>query len=88
MIAETAPTMDEYAERIGARVRALREAAGLTQGELARRTGIHRPNIARIESGRHMPSLDTVVRIARALDVQPSAILSVLDEPTSEERAA
>ncbi|MBW2507413.1 MAG: helix-turn-helix transcriptional regulator, partial [Deltaproteobacteria bacterium] len=40
-------------EKLGARLRELRLAAGLTQAELARRTGIHRPNIARVEAGRH-----------------------------------
>jgi len=54
------------AEHIGGRVRALREAAGLSQAVLAKRTKIQRPNISRIESGKHVPSLDTLERIARA----------------------
>ncbi|MGB0678308.1 MAG: helix-turn-helix domain-containing protein [Polyangiales bacterium] len=54
---------------LGARLKALRLQAGLTQAELARRTGIHRPNIARVEAGRHTPSLDTLSRIAGAIGV-------------------
>lgn len=54
------------ARRIGARVRTLREAAELSQAALAERTGIQRPNISRIEGGQHVPSLDTLERIARA----------------------
>jgi DNA-binding XRE family transcriptional regulator len=61
--------------RLGARVRALRLAAGLTQAELAKRTGIHRPNIARVEAGRHTPSLETLARLAAAIGVPTTRVL-------------
>ena len=61
--------------RLGARLRQLRKAAGLTQAELARRTGIHRPNIARVEAGRHTPSLETLARLASAIGVPTTAVL-------------
>ena len=61
--------------RLGARLRALRLEAGLTQAEVARRTGIHRPNIARVEAGRHTPSLETVARLAHAIGVPTSLVL-------------
>jgi len=67
-------------ERLGARLRELRLAAGLTQAELARRTGIHRPNIARVEAGRHTPSLETLARIANAIGVSTTHVL-VSSEP-------
>ena len=62
-------------ERLGARLRKLRLEAGLTQAELARRTGIHRPNIARVEAGRHTPSLETLARIANAIGVSTTQVL-------------
>lgn len=62
--------------RLGQRLRALRLAAGLTQAELARRTGIHRPNIARVEAGRHTPSLETLARLAAAIGVSTTRVLS------------
>jgi DNA-binding XRE family transcriptional regulator len=62
-------------EKLGARLRELRLAAGLTQAELARRTGIHRPNIARVEAGRHTPSLETLARIANAIGVSTTYVL-------------
>jgi DNA-binding XRE family transcriptional regulator len=62
--------------RLGARLRELRLAAGLTQAELARRTGIHRPNIARVEAGRHTPSLETLARLASAIGVPTTVVLS------------
>lgn len=60
---------------LGARIRELRQLAGITQAELSRRTGIHRPNIARVEAGRHTPSLETISRLAEALGVKTSHIL-------------
>ena len=62
--------------RLGARLRELRLAAGLTQAELARRTGIHRPNIARVEAGRHTPSLETLSRMATAIGVPATQVLA------------
>lgn len=61
---------------LGARLKALRLEAGLTQAELARRTGIHRPNIARVEAGRHTPSLETLSRIAHAIGVPTTQVLT------------
>jgi len=62
--------------RLGARLRELRLSAGLTQAELARRTGIHRPNIARVEAGRHTPSLETLARLATAIGVPTTRVLA------------
>lgn len=61
-------------KELGQRLRALRLEAGLTQAELARRTGIHRPNIARVEAGRHTPSLETVQRLAEAIGVSAAQV--------------
>lgn len=61
--------------KLGKRIRELRLAAGLTQAELARRTGIHRPNIARVEAGRHTPSLETLARLAQAIGVPTTRVL-------------
>jgi DNA-binding XRE family transcriptional regulator len=61
--------------KLGRRIRELRLAAGLTQAELARRTGIHRPNIARVEAGRHTPSLETLARLAQAIGVPTTRVL-------------
>ena len=57
------------AQRIARRVKEVRTRLGLTASALAARSGIQRPNISRIESGRHMPSLDTLERLAEALGV-------------------
>jgi transcriptional regulator with XRE-family HTH domain len=48
---------------------------GLTQAELGRRIGLSRTSVTNIEQGRHSVSLDTFLRIAAALDVEPEALL-------------
>ncbi len=55
-------------------VRRLRRQAGLTQEALGKRAGLARPNLARVESGRYRPSLETLERIASALG-QPVSVL-------------
>lgn len=56
-----------HRQRIGQRIREIRGALGMTQQELAERTGIQRCHIARIEAGRYSVGLDTLAKIARAL---------------------
>lgn len=51
--------------RIGRVVRESRRAAGMTQAELARRIGTTQPAISKIESGRTLPGIDLLERLAR-----------------------
>ena len=54
----------------GQRLKMFRELAGLTQGELAHRAGIHRPTITAVENGRQVDvTLETARRLARALRI-------------------
>ncbi len=46
-------------------MRRLREAAGLSQAELARRLGVSRQTVNSIETGRYDPSLPLAIAIAR-----------------------
>jgi transcriptional regulator with XRE-family HTH domain len=54
---------------IGARIRALREQKGLSQGDIERVTGLLRCYTSRVENGHTVPSLETLERFAAALDV-------------------
>jgi HTH-type transcriptional regulator/antitoxin HipB len=56
--------------QLARRVRALREAKHVSQGELARRAGTKQPAIARLESGRVLPRLDLLQKIAVALQAR------------------
>lgn len=53
--------------RLARQVKALREARRLSQADLAAKVGTKQPAIARIESGRGIPRLDFLQRIADAL---------------------
>ena len=63
-------------ERIGSRLREARKMRGLTVAELARRAGMKRPNLSRLEHGRHRPSLDTLERLAEALEVPVARLVA------------
>ena len=39
----------------------------ISQTELAEKTGLKQANIARLENGKHFPTLDTLLRIAKVL---------------------
>ncbi len=52
------------------KVREARERAGITQVELASRIGSTQPAIARLEAGGVTPNLDTLRRIASALNLE------------------
>lgn len=56
-------------------LRSRRTRAGLSQGELALRSGIAQPNIAAYERGRRRPSASTQARLERALRPRPSDAL-------------
>jgi transcriptional regulator with XRE-family HTH domain len=54
---------------IGARLRELREERKLSQGDITEAIGLPRTYISRIENGHAVPSLETLQRLAAALDV-------------------
>jgi HTH-type transcriptional regulator / antitoxin HipB len=58
------------AYELGLRIRDQREAAGLTQKELADRIGSTQPAIARLEAGGQEPTVATLRRIASALGAE------------------
>lgn len=53
----------------GGEIRKLRKARGMTQAKLARAAKILRPNLSRIEAGKHRPTLETLEKLAGALKV-------------------
>ena len=55
---------------IGKRLRDLREAKGLSQGDIEHRTGFFRSYLSRVENGHTMPSLPVLQRWAYALEVE------------------
>jgi transcriptional regulator with XRE-family HTH domain len=64
---------------LGARVRALREAMGLSLRDLAERTGVSAPMLSQVERGETSPTLAVAERIAAGLELTLSQLLR-LDE--------
>jgi transcriptional regulator with XRE-family HTH domain len=60
---------------IGKRLRELREAKGLSQGDIERRSGLLRSYISRVEGGYTAPSLPTLDKFAEALEVETYQLL-------------
>lgn len=54
---------------IGDRLRELRQGKHLSQGDIERRIGLLRCYISRVENGRTVPSVETLEKLARALEV-------------------
>lgn len=54
---------------IGDKLKELRETKELSQGDIEKRTGLLRCYISRVENGHTVPSVDTLEKMARALEV-------------------
>jgi transcriptional regulator with XRE-family HTH domain len=71
-------------ETFGALLRQARLGAGLTQSQLVRRSGIPKPTLSRYENGHVMPSLQTLARLADALDLPEGALIPGRASPKEE----
>ena len=70
---------EELAARIAQRVRALREERGWTPAELARRSGVTKTTLSRVEAALREPSAGTLESLAGGLGVRVDALFR---EPT------
>jgi transcriptional regulator with XRE-family HTH domain len=55
--------------QIGTAIRTFRLQKGLSQGDIEKKTGLLRCYLSRVENGHTVPSLDTLSKIALALDM-------------------
>lgn len=67
--------MSEQLRRFGLNVRRLRQAQGLSQESLASLAGLHRTYVGGIERGERNVTITNVIKLARALDVEPARLL-------------
>ena len=84
MTAKSPPAEGEQATALsasvlGARVKALRESAGLSLRDLTDRSGVSAPMLSQVERGETSPTLTVAARIAAGLDLRLSQLLR-LDE--------
>lgn len=54
---------------IGATIRTYRLQKGMSQGDIEKRTGLLRCYLSRVENGHTIPSLDTLAKIAHAMEL-------------------
>ena len=66
---------------IGERLRALREEKKFSQGDIEKRTGLLRCYISRVEHGHTVPSVETLEKFARALEVPMYQLFYDSEEP-------
>ncbi len=66
---------------LGLRLRSIREAKGLSQGDIEKRSGLLRPYLSRIENGHSVPSIETLEKLARALEVPLYQLFYEGEEP-------
>lgn len=66
---------------IGERLRALREQKQLSQGDIEKRAGLLRVYISRVENGHTVPAIETLEKLARALEVPMYQLFYDGEEP-------
>jgi transcriptional regulator with XRE-family HTH domain len=77
------------------RLRELRESKNLSQGDIEKRTGLLRAYISRVENGHTVPAIETLEKLARALEVplyqlfydgkKPAQLPNLLKRKTSDD---
>ncbi len=71
---------------IGEKIRELREAKNLSQGDIERRTGILRCYTSRVEHGHTVPAIETLEKYARALEIPLYRLFYEGEEPPKKPR--
>jgi transcriptional regulator with XRE-family HTH domain len=71
----TPRTSGPVAERFAENLLRARESAGRSQEELAFRAALHRTEVGLLERGVRLPRIDTLAKLAGALDIEPAALL-------------
>jgi transcriptional regulator with XRE-family HTH domain len=67
------------AGRFGRNLRRVRRREGLSQEELAIRAGLHRTAVGLLERGGRVPRIDTLIRLAGAMEIPPGELLDGID---------
>jgi len=79
---------DELTESLAVEIRNRRMARGLSMNELATRTGLAVSFIGYLERGMRRPSVETLAKIAWAMDFTASEILETVEQPVLRKRIA
>ncbi len=71
----TASTDDPPVGDLGTNLRAARKRLGLTQEQVAERSGVHATEVSRIEAGKRDPQVSTLRKLAEAVESSPGELL-------------
>jgi transcriptional regulator with XRE-family HTH domain len=74
-------TTDKTTKEFGLRIKNRRREMALSQEELGEVAGLHRTYIGHLERGEVNPSLINILRVAKALKIDPSDLVSGLKIP-------
>lgn len=66
--------MDYDKEKFAKRLKEIRASKRLTQDEVSEKTGIDTPNYSRFETGKTIPTLQSLYKIIQGLEVSPNEI--------------
>jgi len=69
----------DIATTFGRNLHRCRERSGLSQEELAAGASLHRTEIGLLERGERLPRIDTVIKLAGALSVPPTALIEGIE---------
>lgn len=78
----TRKTPDEFAKRLGARIREKRLGRDISLDAMEGACGISKGHLSSIEHGKAVMNVLTLCKIAKALGVQPGALLGDIDPPS------
>ena len=79
------PPVASIASNIGGTIRAYRLQKGMSQGDIEKRTGLLRCYLSRVENGHTVPSLETLAKIAEAIDISLADFFPGTETPRDRE---
>lgn len=68
------------AEKFGQRIRSLRKERGMSQERLAEKSGLHNTYIGQIERGEKNPSLESIEKLSKGLDISVAELFETFAE--------
>jgi len=69
--------ISQLQQKIGQRIRELRESKGISQQNLAAVCNFEKANLSRIEAGRTNPTVSTLYKISKALEIKISELVDI-----------
>jgi transcriptional regulator with XRE-family HTH domain len=69
--------ISELQQKVGQRIRELRESKGVSQQNLAAICNFEKANLSRIEAGRTNPTVSTLYKISQALEIKLTELVDV-----------